>query len=141
MKLDEADRARDSAIAEKNNHILSADFAQSKFIEEKVASAAKSLLFSKFGPHFTVKDGKSSAVDAKGNEIFSRENPGELAGIDEALEVLINADSHRDDILKATTKPGAGGDPNPRRSTPGQETAELHPTERLKAARRSGATA
>ncbi len=60
-----------------------------------------------FGKHFKA-DG--SAVDASGNAIYSREKPGEPAGFDEALTILIDAYPGKKAIMKATSTGGSGGE-------------------------------
>ncbi len=82
-------------------------FASSKFIGEKVAIPSD-LLQSSFGRNFKFEDGAIVAYDASGNKLFSRAKPGEVAGFDEAIELLVDAYPHRDRILKGSGASGGG---------------------------------
>ena len=65
-----------------------------------------------FSRHFSVEDMDTSprlvAKGADGNPIYSRSTPGAVADFDEALETLVNAYPHRDEITKGAGKPGSG---------------------------------
>ena len=56
-----------------------------------------------FGEHFKVEEENGSATvrayDKHGTLIYSRENHGEPADFNEAIEIIINNDPERDDIL------------------------------------------
>lgn len=86
---------------------IGGSFARSKFIGDKLAVPAP-MVEKTFGEHFGIDNGKIIAKDANGNQIYSKSNPGELAGFDEALEILVEQFPYRDHILKA--KPASGGD-------------------------------
>jgi len=58
-----------------------------------------------FGHHFN-PDG--TANDANGNTILSASNPGEPAGFDEALGIIINSRADKDSILRASDASGSG---------------------------------
>lgn len=59
-----------------------------------------------FGKNFR-NDG--TAVDSKGNVIYSKEQPGVPAGFEEALQVLIDQYPHKERILKGSGATGSGG--------------------------------
>ncbi len=82
-------------------------FARSQFIAERLAIPAD-FAEARFGKNFKVVDGKVVAVDATGNQIYSRAKPGELANFDEALEFLVDAYPQKDLILKGDIKAGGG---------------------------------
>jgi hypothetical protein len=87
-------------------------FARSKFIADKVAVPAD-IIQARFGSNFKLEDGNVVAYDASGNKLYSKANPGNAAGFDEALELLVDAYPYRDNILKGTgggsgTRPGNG---------------------------------
>jgi len=82
-------------------------FARSKFIADKSAIPAD-FLQSRFGHHFKVEDGQTAAYDATGNRIYSNAKPGELAGFEEAIEILVGAHPQRDTILKGNANGGSG---------------------------------
>jgi hypothetical protein len=92
---------RDSLKAELHQEKLSTAFNRSKFIQDKIAIPVD-LAQARFGSNFEVKDGKIVAKDASGNQVYSRARPGEIADFDEALEILVDAYPHRDNILKGT---------------------------------------
>ena len=91
--------------------MIGAQFAQSKFVQEKLI-VPSSMVAATFSAHFTVEDMDTAprlvAKGADGNPIYSRSTPGAVAGFDEALESLINAYPHRDEIMKGAGKPGSG---------------------------------
>lgn len=80
-------------------------FARSKFIAEKVAVPVD-MIQAAFGHHFKVENGKTVAVDANGQTIFSRTRHGEPADFEEALEIMVDSYPHKASILKG---PGANG--------------------------------
>lgn len=86
---------------------IGGSFARSKFIAEKVAVPVP-MVEKTFGDQFTVEDGKIVAKDANGNPIYSRAQPGEPAGFDEALEIIVSQSPYKDQILRE--KPKTGGD-------------------------------
>jgi hypothetical protein len=82
-------------------------FSRSKLIAEKLAIPAD-MVRSHFGQSFKVEAGQMIAYDTNGEKIYSKANPGELAGFDEALGVLIDAYPHKDHILKSSGASGSG---------------------------------
>lgn len=76
-------------------------FARSKFIADKCAIPAD-IMQSQFGKNFKDEDGKAVGYDNNGNKILSRENPGEAASFDEALEIMVGGYVNKDSILKGT---------------------------------------
>jgi hypothetical protein len=93
--------------AELHSEKVGGAFTRSKLIGDKFAIPAD-LVQAKFGSAFTLEDGKVVAKDSSGNKIYSRSSPGELAGFDEALEILVDAYPHKDHILKGTGASGSG---------------------------------
>lgn len=105
----ERDKLKGELYAER----VGGQFARSKFITEKVARHPTEME-AVFGKNFKDEDGKAVAYDASGNKIYSRSKPGEVAGFDEALEILIDQYPHKDGMLKGTgggsgARPGSGG--------------------------------
>lgn len=100
----ERDQLSAAIVAEK----LGGGFARSKFIAEKVAVPAE-MMQATFGQHFKVENGSVIGYDSSGNKLFSRTKPGEVASIDEALEMIVDAAPFRDRILKGTGANGSGG--------------------------------
>lgn len=109
-KLAEAQKLADEAKSALNKELVGGSFARSKFIAEHVAVPAD-FIEAKFGQHFSVEGGKLVAKDATGEPIFSKAKPGEPAGFDEALSILIDGYSHKDSILKGTGGSGTGKQP------------------------------
>ena len=75
-----------------------------------------------FGRHFKVEknsNGKSTVVgyniggENDGQKIFSIERPGEIAGFDEAIGIIIGKHPQRSVLMKASFGGGAGGSENP----------------------------
>jgi hypothetical protein len=90
-----------------NTEIIGGSFARSQFIAEKIA-VPTDMIQATFGKNFKVVDGKLVAVDASGNQIYSRARPGELATFDEALGTLVESYAHKDHILKSSGSSGSG---------------------------------
>lgn len=105
--LAERDKLHASLVAEK----VGGNFARSKLIAEKLAIPAD-LVQARFGDAFKVEEGNVIGYDKSGNKLFSRSNPGEIAGFDEALEILIEQYPYRDQILKSSGASGGGAQGN-----------------------------
>lgn len=90
-------------VAEK----VGGSFARSKFIADKMAIPAD-LVQARFGDAFKLEGDKIVAYGKDDAKLFSRANPGELAGFDEALEILVDAYPYRDNIMKGTGASGGG---------------------------------
>lgn len=82
-------------------------FARSKVIADKLA-IPPDLVEARFGKAFTIEEGRIVAKDQHGNKLYSQANPGELAGFDEALEMLVNQYPHKEQILKSSGATGGG---------------------------------
>lgn len=109
--VDEYKTAAEKATSELYAERIGGAFVRSKYISEKIAVPAD-MLQATFGRNFKSEDGKTVAYDAQGSKIYSRANPGELAGFEEAIELMVSAYPNRDNILKGETKAG-GGAKNP----------------------------
>uniref|UniRef100_UPI002B408628 DUF6651 domain-containing protein n=1 Tax=unclassified Moraxella TaxID=2685852 RepID=UPI002B408628 len=100
---------RDGITQQYHQSMISGEFARSKVITEKTILPSD-IMQAQFGKHFSIDEqGKLVAKYGDGNPIYSRINAGELASFDEALEMIIDAYPHKDNILKADTASGAGG--------------------------------
>lgn len=86
---------------------IGGSFARSKVIAEKLA-IPPDLVEARFGKAFSIEDGRIVAKDQNGNKLYSQANPGEIAGFDEALEMLVNQYPYKDQILKGTGASGGG---------------------------------
>src|SRR5690606_25885979 len=75
-------------------------FSRSKIIADKLAIPAD-VVQARFGQAFKVEEGQVVYYDQNNQKIYSRENPGALAGFDEALEILIDAYPNKEHILKS----------------------------------------
>jgi hypothetical protein len=82
-------------------------FSRSKLIAEKLA-IPPDMVEARFGSAFKVEGSDVVAYDAGGNKLFSRAKPGEVAGFDEALEILIDQYPYKDHILKSSGASGSG---------------------------------
>lgn len=99
----ERDELSGKLIAEK----VGGSFARSKFIADKMSIPAD-LVESRFGQSFKLEGDSVIAYDKSGNKIFSASNPGEPAGFDEALGILVEHYPYKDQILKGTGASGGG---------------------------------
>lgn len=82
-------------------------FATSEFLQKNtlLTPDAAELLF---GKHFKVEGDKIIPQDANGNPIYSRKNPVEMAGFDEALSVIYEGYDYREQYRKGSGASGAG---------------------------------
>ena len=106
-KLTEKDSEISNLNSVLNNEVIGGAFSRSKFIEEEVA-VPKSLITSEFTKNFSIEDGKMVAKGADGNLIYSKERPGEPAGFEEALSLLVGAHPDSEQLLKAKGSGGGG---------------------------------
>lgn len=104
-QLDEANAKKQELEQRLYGEMIGSAFNGSKFIADKLAIPVD-YVRARFERNLKVEDGQIVAYDAHGQKILSRESPGALASFDEAIEHLVNADPHKDSILKA---PGAAG--------------------------------
>lgn len=136
--VEERDSLKNSLHQEK----LSTAFNRSKFIQDKLAIPID-LAQAKFGGAFAIDDtGKIRAKGPDGNLVYSRANPGNPAEFDEALEILVDAYPHRDNILKGTGASGggaggSGGGSGGKRQVTRAQFDAMEPAEKLKAAKES----
>ncbi|WP_337022539.1 MULTISPECIES: DUF6651 domain-containing protein [unclassified Pantoea] len=117
---------------------IGGSFARSKFITEKMSIPAD-LVEARFGSNFQVEGDNVTAFDRAGNKIFSAINPGEAAGFDEALGILVEHYPYKDQILKGTGASGGGsgggnGNTNPNSLTR-EQFESLSPQEQSDKAR------
>lgn len=97
----------EQATAALQNELIGGGFARSQFIKDKTIVPAD-MLQATFGNNFKIEDGKTVAYDTNGQKIYSRSNPSELAGFDEALETLVGSYQYKDSILKGNQSHGGG---------------------------------
>lgn len=109
-KLDAAIAERDALEKQYAAEKVTAAFAGSKFVKEKL-TLPPDLVQSAFAQHFQFKDGRITPVDQNGNPISSDSNPGDIASFDEALEIVVNRYPHRDAIMKGNGQSGSGSGP------------------------------
>jgi hypothetical protein len=110
-KLEENERLKAQLVDEK----IGGAFARSPLIVGEKAKLAipADIVQARFGKHFAIgDDGKVVATDAHGNKIYSKANPGDIAGFDDALEQLIEQYPGKDSILKSTQGSGGGAAPS-----------------------------
>lgn len=107
LKLSESDKRNKELEGTLFNEMVGGAFSRSKFIAEKVAVPAD-LIQARFGQLFGVEKGVVFAKDARGEKLYSPNRPGELANVDEALEIMITSHPNRDQLLKASGGKGGG---------------------------------
>lgn len=102
------EQERNALKSQLHSERLGTAFGRSKFIAEKLAVPVD-IVQARFGNHFAVgDDGKILAKGPDGNPLYSRARPGEEAGFDEAMEILVEAYPYRDSILKGSGASGGG---------------------------------
>ena len=106
-QLDSANARAQQVEAQLYAEMVGGAFARSKFVADKLAVPAD-MVQAMFGGAYAIEDGKAVAKDKNGNKLYSASNPGELAGFDEALEMLVNSYAGKEHILKGTSASGGG---------------------------------
>lgn len=106
-QIAERDEKLAKANGDLNNLRLSTAFNSSKFIQTRIAVPVE-MFQATFGQYFKNEDGKIVAVGADGNKIYSKKRIGELADMDEAIEMIVENYPHKDSILKAPNNTGGG---------------------------------
>jgi len=97
--------------------MVSSKFAQSPFFsgEKPKSTLPPEIAETYFGKNYKVEDDNKGGLRTNGYKndgtpIYSRQNPGELAEFEEALEVIINEYPYKDRILRSSgAGSGAGG--------------------------------
>ena len=92
-----------------NGMTLETAFAASKFVKEKIGVPAE-MFQATFAKNFKVENGKVVPYDQTGNKVYSKKNMGEVASVDEALEIMVEAYPYKDSILKADDQSGSGNE-------------------------------
>ena len=98
---------RDKLRSDLHGEKIGGAFARSKLIAEKFAIPAD-LVQARFGHQFKIEDGQVVVFDASGNKLYSKSSPGNPAGFEEGLAMLIESYPHRDSILKGSGASGGG---------------------------------
>lgn len=98
---------RDAFQSQLHNELIGGGFARSKFVTDKL-TIPSDMAQAMFGKNMKVEDGKVVAFNANGERILSRINHGDIAGFDEALEILVSEYQHKDSIIKGSQSNGGG---------------------------------
>lgn len=87
-------------------------FGGSEYIKNNIAVPVD-MMRAQFGSHFKFENDMLVPYDSRGEKIYSKKRGGEIASVDEALEILVDGYSYKDSILKGggsgTGGAGAGG--------------------------------
>lgn len=98
---------RDALQASLHQEMVGGSFARSKFVAEDLVIPSD-LVEARFGKQFKIEDNSVVGYDSSGNVIYSKTSPGEKAGFEEALSMMVEAYPQKDHILKGANKPGSG---------------------------------
>lgn len=135
-EIDAIKSDRDKLSGHLNNELIGGNFSRSKYVQDNIA-IPNDLLRNTFERNFEVVDGQVVAKDAQGNRIYSKKNPGDAAGFDEAIEMLVEGYQHKDQILKGRNQNGSnapgGGGGGAGRSISGEDFNAMSPKDRAKA--------
>tara|TARA_R110002020_G_scaffold36894_36_gene111033 strand:- start:2543 stop:3079 length:537 start_codon:yes stop_codon:yes gene_type:complete len=102
-QLEEVSVERDRYRGQLHSEKIARAFSESAFLADKV-SAPADIMAAMFGKHFAVaENGEVIAVDSDGNPTPSRVNIGKPAGLDEAIEAIVNAYPDKDALLKGAS--------------------------------------
>lgn len=109
-KIAKLKEAHASEIKTKDDHLykleVSNRFASSEFIANKL-TIPPDIAESTFGKHFKLEDGRCVAYIGD-EKVWSKNNPGELADFEEAVEAVVMAYPRKDSILKGSNASGSG---------------------------------
>lgn len=100
-------KERDTLQSELVSEKVGGSFSRSKYIADKLAIPAD-MVQSAFGQNFKLEGNQVVGYDKAGNKLFSREKPGDIAGFDEALEIIVSGYAHKDTIMKSSGASGGG---------------------------------
>lgn len=131
-ELARVQREYDALRGEYHDEKIGGAFKGSTFVKEKTLlppSHAQKI----FGDHFKIEECNLVAYDRRGNKVFSRSRPGEIAEFEEAIELLVEGDPERDHILKGNTN--GGGGVRGGRGPAGVDLSNLPPVDRMNAVR------
>jgi len=129
--------------AELDQNVIGGGFARSRLITDPkhpmalimTANVAKAY----FGKNFKREEGKVVGYDNNGSKLFSRAKPGELADMDEALELLVAQDPDKDQILRSSGNRGDGARSSNGSGLSNDALSKLDPVERMNAVRNAAA--
>lgn len=111
------------------NLLIRGAFDRSEFLKTQT-TLPPDMAYARFGDHFKIEEDGDElrvfALDQKGDRIFSPIKPTDSASPEEAIEVLINAYSGRDSIMRTTAGGSSAG------GNTGGSTSKRAETERLK---------
>lgn len=119
--------AKEQQLADKDGHIYKLEvgnrFATSSYLKDKtILGETPDIAEAFFSKNFKIENGKVVALDAAGNQIYSRVKPGEPADFDEAISILVESHPRRDHILKGTGQSGSGTTTSGKSTTQGAKT-------------------
>jgi hypothetical protein len=97
---------RDTLKGQLHAEKLGNAFSRSKYIADNLAVPID-MVQATFGNGFKVEENAIVGYQ-NGNKIFSRVKPGDVAGFDEALEIMVDAYAFKDHILKGSGASGGG---------------------------------
>ena len=106
-QIDELQTSLDDKETLLTKELIGGRFSRSKFIAEKLL-IPPDMAEHRFGSSFKIEDGRVVAHDQHGNKIYSKTNPGEVAGFEEALTSLVDAYAYKDSIFKGSQSSGSG---------------------------------
>lgn len=105
-QIADKDKAIDALNGQLADVMIGGAFAGSAYVGEKLI-LPPDIARATFGRNFKVEEGAIVAYDNNGQKIYSRSDGG-LAGVDEALEILVDQYPSKDKILKAEGGSGSG---------------------------------
>lgn len=129
-QLAEKDTAYGNLNDKYNSQQIDKVFDGSEFVRNNIA-VPLDMFQDSFRKNFKVEDGKVTAYDKAGNRLLSKENVGEFATADEALQILVNSHAQKDVILKADVGSGSGSDGGGGNRTPGNKVIKRGDFEKL----------
>jgi DNA-directed RNA polymerase subunit F len=109
-KLSEKDKTIQELQGTLNAEMIGGRFSRSSYVKKRLCIPAD-MAERYFGDHFKIEGDRVVAYHQNGNLITSREKIGDPADFDEALEALVDAYPHKEQILVSDDTPGVGSPP------------------------------
>lgn len=105
----------ETTTSQLNDNIIGGGFARSKMYTDPNApmrlAIPPDIAQAAFGRNFKVEEGRAVGYDNKGNKIYSRARPGEIADMDEALEIIVDSHPNKNQLLLGSGAGGGGANP------------------------------
>lgn len=106
-QLTAAKTATEKLLAGIASDKISLAFAGSEFVKTQL-NILPDMAQATFGANYKFENDRITPLDAKGNPIYSKSNPGDVASFEESIAILVDVYPGRDRIMKGSGHSGSG---------------------------------